>query len=167
MEKITKYKEDFISAIERIRKQYIDDFRKTCYSALDSATRRVIEIYEKNVREYGYFTIETLGKRYLVMPLSTITIKRIGEEMKERLCERTTNLPKEAEKEALKEFAMFFENEAKHYKNNLNKKDESMYLILSQTAKELRRIIEKLYNVNISEAYYQEKENKYRKLFKY
>jgi len=64
-----------------------------------------------------------------------------------RLCERTTYLSKEAEKEALKEFAIFFENEAKRYENNSNKKDESMYLILSQTAKELRRIIEKLYNV--------------------
>ncbi len=141
MEKITK------SEIERIRKQYIDDSRTTCYSALDSVTIKVIEIYEGNVRKYGRFTIETLGKQYLVMPLSTVTIKHVGEEMKERLCERTTYLSKEVEKEALKEFAIFFENETKHYKNNLNKKDEIMHLILSQTARELRRIIEKLYNV--------------------
>ncbi len=147
MKNITKSKEESISAIERIRKQYIDDLRTTCYSALDSATRRVIEIYKENVHKYGRFTIETLGKQYLIMPLSTITIKSVGEEMKERLCERTTYLSKEAEKEALKEFAIFFENEAKHYKSNLNKKDESMYLILSETAKELKRIIEKLYNV--------------------
>jgi hypothetical protein len=141
MEETTKHNKELASAIGR---QYIDDLR-ACYSALDSATRRVIEIYEENVRKYGRFTIEE--KQYFVMPLSTITIELVGDEFKKRLCERTTYLSKEAEKEALKEFAIFFENEAKHYENNSNKKDESMYLILSQTAKELRRIIKKLYNV--------------------
>lgn len=154
MEEIIKHKKEHDSAIGR---QHIDDFRTACYSALDSATRRVIEIYEGNVRKYGRFTIETSGKQYLMIPVSTITINRIGEEMKERLCERTAYLPKEVEKEALKEFAIFFENEAKRYENKLNKKDEIMHLILSQTTKELRRIIEKLYNVEISEAYYQGK----------
>jgi len=55
MKKTTKHNKEPTSAIGI---QYIDDLRIVCYSDLDSATRRVIEIYEENIRKYGRFTIE-------------------------------------------------------------------------------------------------------------
>jgi len=100
----------------------------------------------------------------------------IGESMKKRLCKRKINLPEKVEKETFKELVKYFKNEAMHYEMELDKIEERMqkitpslisyihinmlkerevkirmYLIHSETARELKKILKELYNVEIRE----------------